>query len=181
MYILIPVIFLLLVAISDVGFNLDLHIKLKDDKIEFEPNMVKENKFAINIFGFIPIYTVKIFDGKKKEKKRKNKKSSNKNVVKNVLKRIKVKHLYLSFGFNTYSYILNSYINALINSTLCIAFNYNSRVIDISKLYYQIYNSECPAVLDLSTKISINVLEGLLAFIRGKINDKRQLKMKISE
>lgn len=173
MYILLPVIFLfILILIFPLTINIKINTKIKDSKIELEPLPDFENSVKVKLIKFIPVFKTKLFTNKKKNK-RKKKKTSGFKIAKVAIKTLNFDELYLYLGVNTYSYILNSYVNALINTTICMYINLNENKFNFKKLYYQIYTSEKPFVLNLEANLSTSIIKFMIEFIKLKKNDQK--------
>jgi len=171
MYILLPVIFLCIVLISPLTVCININAKIKDNKIELEALPEMKNNIILKIFKSIPVYKYKLFKEKKEPKKSKKvKKGVGFKIARVVVKTLKIDELYLSLGINSYSYILNSYLNALLNTTICMYINVNSKKFNFKKLYYQIYISESPLVINLNTNISANILKIAYVYFKSKFN-----------
>lgn len=178
MYILLPVIFLLL--FFPITVTIKVNSKLKDKKVELEPILNMKNYIVIKLFKIIPVYKYKLFSEKKKPKKRKKRKGGGLKIAKIVIKTLKIDKLCVSFGINTYSYILNSYLNALINTTICMYVNIHQNKFNFEQLYYQIYTSENPFVVNLEADVSASVAKVIYVVIKEKI-DARKKDNKISD
>ena len=173
MYILIPVIFLCTLSISPLTVCINVNAKIKDKKIELEALPEMKNNIILKILKVIPVYKHKLFKEKKNKKKNK-KRGFGIKIAKVVVKTLKIDELYLNLGINSYSYILNSYLNALINTSICMYVNVNSKKFNFSKLYYQIYTSECPFAINLNAKISSNILKIIYMYFKSRHNKKRE-------
>ena len=82
----------------------------------------------------------------------------------------------VSIGFNTFNMILNSYINALLNSTLCIYINQNNKKFNFKELYYQIHLTDIPVVLNLDISMDIIPIKFIFNYLAIKIEKLRLLK-----
>lgn len=76
------------------------------------------------------------------------------------------------FGFNTNQYILNSYINATINTILCMYINVNQEKFNFKQLYYQVYISNFPLKIYLDSIININFAKTIIDMLNEHINRK---------
>lgn len=174
MYILLPVIFLLL--FFPITINININSKLRDKKIELEPIPNMKNKVAIKLFKIIPVYKYKLFSEKKRPKEKKKGKGSGLNIVKIAIKTLRIDKLCVSIGINTYSYILNSYLNALLNTTICMYVNIHEKKFNFKKLYYQIYTSDNPLVVNLEADISSSIAKVIYVVIKEKIDSSKKNK-----
>jgi len=178
MYILLPVIFLLL--FFPITVTIKVNSKLKDKKVELEPILNMENYIVIKLFKIIPVYKYKLFSEKKKSKKSKKRKGAGLKTAKIVLKTLKIDKLGVSLGINTYSYIINSYLNALLNTTICMYVNVHQKKFNFEKLYYQIYTSDNPFIVNLEADVSASIAKVIYVVIKEKI-DARKKDNKISD
>lgn len=72
---------------------------------------------------------------------------------------IYVEKLGFSFGFNTEDYVKNAYINASLNSILCLYINYRRKNFNFNRLYYQVHISDYTYYLDLNCIINIKLAD----------------------
>ena len=139
-----------------------------------------ENKNDINlvikIMGFIPVYK---YSGKKKTSKKDKNILDILNAIKNSFKikqgkkesltrkifklgeTVKFEKLILIGGFNTEDYVKNAYINASINSIICMYINKNQDNFNLNKLYYQVSISDYTYYLSVDTKLSFRIIKNI--------------------
>lgn len=183
MNIFIPVIFfVVLLLILPVRVDVMLNIKLKEKKVEFEPIQHMNNILSVKILFFLNIFRKNIFEEKNnsQKKKRKKNKENQKLLIKALYNSLKFNRLILSLGLNTFNDILNSYINAGLNASLCMYINKNSNKFRYNNLYYQIYMSEMPLVLNLDASIYISPIKAIFEYIKQKIKLKTKSTRNVS-
>ena len=166
MSVLVPVIFfILLLFFLPIRVNLIINANLMENKVEFEAIDGLENKVKVKLIYIFNIFTKDIFLKKQKNKSKDKKKNNKPLLVKALYKSLTFPKFLLSTGFNTYNMILNSYINALLNSTLCIYINQNSRKFNFKELYYQIYLANVPVVLNMDITADVVPIKFILNYI----------------
>ena len=111
----------------------------------------------------IPIYYKKLFEKKKVTKKQKENKIkkvfNNKDTISRFLKKSYIDKFVLSLGFNLDDYIANSYVNAALNTIICMYINLNQEKFNLKKLYYQTYIGENLVNLNFEGIIKISVAD----------------------
>ena len=120
-------IFFLFMYILFAPNSIVVKVNIKAD--EYFTNITRldemENSIKIKLLKVIPVYNQELFakNGKKKKETKKNDTLLNKNFVDNVVKRLikkaKLDKFVLSLGFNLDDPIANSYVNASLNTILC--------------------------------------------------------------
>lgn len=162
--------------------------KLNGDNVYYVDNTKKKNDVTIiiKILGFIPVYKYNNNDKKKKNVKKENNENLTVTEIIDVLKEsiskeelklndlinkifkwvkgVKFKKLILIGGFNTEDYVKNAYINASINSTICMYINANQDRFNLNKLYYQVSISDYNYYLTLDTVLSFPLLNNIDVF-----------------
>ena len=81
--------------------------------------------------------------------------------IKEKIKNIKVKKLVFSFGFNTGDYLKNSYINASLNTLICMIINSKQERLNMNRLYYQIHVSNYNYYLVSDSIISLKIVNNI--------------------
>lgn len=171
------------VAAFLIPIKVDIYTKLKGDNVYYVDNLKQKNDvtIVIKILGFIPVYRYK--NNKKENKKEEDNKSLSVTDIIDVLKksiseeelklndlikklfrwvkRVKVHKLILIGGFNTENYVRNAYINASINSIICMFINANQDNFNLKKLYYQVSISNYKYYLTLDTSLSFPVINNI--------------------
>ena len=142
-------IFFLFMYIFFAPNSIVVKVNIKAD--EYFTNITRleemENSIKIKLLKVIPVYNQELFvkNGKKKKETKKNDTLLNKNFVDNVVKRLikkaKLDKFVLSLGFNLDDPIANSYVNASLNTILCMYINHNQEKFNLKKLYYTTYIS----------------------------------------
>lgn len=138
---------------------------------------------TLKILGVIPIYS---YNKGKKNKKRKKKTVTISNIYKAIknsvaeeefkiinftkkilswCRKVKFKKLVIIAGFNTEDYVKNAYINASLNSVICMIINANQDRFDFNKLYYQVAISDYNYYLNLDTVITFSLYKNIDVFI----------------
>ena len=150
---------------------------------EFFKKVVKQNKLKNNItvkaLGIIPIYNKKLFNenankNKKKESKfGKNLKSRETAFM--LLDKSYLDKFVLSLGINVEDYIANAYINASVNTLLCLYININQDKFNLKKLYYQTYVSDELLKLNFETNIKIKLIDFLIILFKSNKKQKEKV------
>lgn len=110
-----------------------------------------DNFIVIRLFGIIKIYKMNINSAEKRLEKLKkyvDKKKHFKGALIRLLKKTKFKKFALILGFNLGDVIINSYVNAMINSIICMYINYKQENFNLKELYYQVQITESPLILN---------------------------------
>lgn len=161
------VIFFLLFLILFVPSSLNINIYITCDRYFLDIKKVKglESKLTYKLCGIIPMFYKKLFENKDREKTRKQSENKIKKVFNNrktifeLLNKSYIEKFVLSLGFNLDDYIANSYINAALNSILCLYINFNQEKFNMKKLYYQTYVGENLVNLNFEGIIKISLAD----------------------
>lgn len=176
--------FLLLFVPHSIHINLNFTCDNLFTNISLSENY--ENSVGIKLFKLLTIYKKKLFKKKtnKKSKNKKNKFFENINkfsVIKKLLKKIKYDKFVLSLGFNTTDYVSNSYINASLNTLLCMYINKYQHQFNIKRLYYQTYVAKHLVVLNFESIISISIADTTYIVLKEYFKHKKEKKMLVFE
>ena len=168
----------------------------------YDYNLEEESNNAvitIKILGVIPIFKYNYKKGKTKRKYvsildyissviKKNQQEgrvSISDITKKSLKflrKIKFEKLILIGGFNTEDYVKNTYLNASINTIICMIINGNQKKFNLNNLYYQVSISNYDYYLTLNSIIkfylvhNIDMIFSIFCFI---LKTKRSMKKEI--
>ena len=179
---------ILLIVIALVFFipvKFTIYAKIKGKNVYCVENYKQKNKaiFSLKILGIIPIY---IYDKEKRENKGKNSKVSIDKIISAIknsvaeeefkitnftkkiiswCKKVNFKKFILVVGFNTEDYVKNSYINASLNSIICMIINANQKRFNFDKLYYQVGISDYSYYLTTDTVITFSLYRNIDVFI----------------
>lgn len=160
------VIFFVLFLILFVPSSICVKINITCDRYFLDIRKTKgmDNNVRVKLCGVLPVFNKELFEKKKKQTKPK-KESKLKKVFKdkNTLLKI-IAHGYvdkfvLSLGFNLDDYIANSYVNATLNTIICMYINLNQNKFNLKRLYYQTYIGENLANLNFEGIIKISVAD----------------------
>lgn len=138
------VLFLLLFVPSSIEINLYIIC----DRYFLDIKKVKgvESKITFKLCGLLPVFHKKILEkkkvGKKQHQNKLKKVFNNKDTIFQLLKKSYIDKFVLSLGFNLDDYIANSYVNATLNTIICMYINLNQEKFNMKKLYYQTYIGE---------------------------------------
>ena len=83
------------------------------------------------------------------------------NKILKLLKRVKFNKLVVIGGFNTEDYVKNAYMNASINTIICMVINVYQKNFDLNKLYYQVAISDYNYYLALDTVLSFSFITNI--------------------
>ena len=149
-----------------------------------------ENSIKIKLLKVIPVYNQELFvkNGKKKKETKKNDTLLNKNFVDNVVKRLikkaKLDKFVLSLGFNLDDPIVNSYVNASLNTILCMYINHNQEKFNLNKLYYTTYISNTNLlILNFEGIINISLTDTIKEIAKvyfEKIKNKKKNEIQVA-
>lgn len=179
---------ILLIVVALVFFipiKFTIYANIKGKNVYCVENHKTKNKviFSLKILGIIPIY---IYDKEKRENKGKNSNVSISKIfnaiknsvteeefkITNITKKIiswcnkvNFKKLILVVGFNTEDYVKNSYINASLNSIICMIINANQERFDFNNLYYQVGISDYSYYLAADTVITFSLYNNIDVFM----------------
>lgn len=176
---------ILIVAAFLIPINVVINTNFKGENVYYVDNQKEKNKLTIviKIMGFIPIYKYT------NDKKNKDKSNTQKLTIVEIIdvikesfskeekginnfiseffkwgKRLKYRKFALIGGFNTEDYVKNAYINATINSLLCMYINANQDNFNLNKLYYQVAISNYKYYLTLDTIIAFPLFHNIDVF-----------------
>jgi len=161
------VIFFMLFLILFTPSSLNINIYITCDRYFLDIKKVKgmESKLTYKLCSVIPVFFKKLFENKNQEKTRKQSENKIKKVFNNrktifqLLDKSYVEKFVLSLGFNLEDYIANSYINAALNTILCLYINYKQEQFNLKKLYYQTYIGDNLANLSFQGIIKISLAD----------------------
>lgn len=155
------VLFLILFVPSSL--NISLYITCDRYFLDIKKTKGMESKITFKICGVIPVYFKKLFEKKKVTKKQKENKIkkvfNNKDTIFRFLKKCYIDKFVLSLGFNLDDYIANSYVNATLNTIICMYINLNQEKFNLKKLYYQTYIGENLVNLNFEGIIKISLAD----------------------
>lgn len=155
------VIFLILFVPSSL--NITLFITCDRYFLDVKKTKGMESKITFKICNLIPVYYKKLFEKKKVPKKQKDNKMkkvfNNKDTIFLFLKKSYIDKFVLSLGFNLNDYIANSYLNATLNTIICIYINLNQEKFNLKNIYYQTYIGENLVNLNFECIIKISVAD----------------------
>jgi len=161
------VIFFLLFIILFVPSTLSVDMYITCDRYFLDIKKVNglKSKFVYKLCGTIPLYYKKLFEKKNREKTKKESENKIKKVFNNrktiyeLLDNSYIDKFVLSLGFNLDDYIANSYVNATLNTILCLYINFNQDKFNLKKLYYQTYIGENLVNLNFQCIIKISLAD----------------------
>lgn len=182
MYIFISImllLFLILFIPHSMNLKIDYMYNYEKQKV-YDSNYVlfkfltamplKKFKFVKNIEDIIK---KKFIPGKQIDSKKK-KSTLRKHISKAIYNSLKCSKLLLSIGFNLEDYVVNSYINAELNSILCIYINKNQEKFNLNNIYYEVYLSKEPVKVYADIELRFTLFNIIKNFI--KVNKKEKLK-----
>lgn len=158
-------IFFLLFLILFVPSSLNINLYITCDRYFLDIRKTKgmKSKILFKLCSVIPIYFKKPFEKKKVPKNKKENKIkkvfNNKDTIFRFLKKCYIDKFVLSLGFNLDDYIANSYVNAALNTIICMYINLNQEKFNLKKLYYQTYIGENLANLNFECIIKISLAD----------------------
>ena len=161
------VIFFALFVILFIPSSLSINVYITCDRYFLDIKKVKElkSKLTYKLCGVIPLFYKKLFENKDKNKTQKQSENKIKKVFNNrttiyeLLDKSYIEKFVLSLGFNLNDFIANSYVNAALNSILCLYINFNQDKFNLKKLYYQTYIGENLANLSFQGIIKISLAD----------------------
>ncbi len=179
------ILMIVIVAIFFIPIRFDIYANLKGESVYYSYNLNEKNKVKISlkILGFIPIY---VYNKQKKEQKGKTNKVTIAKIFKAIKKsaaeeefkitnftkkilswcrKVRFKKLVLVVGFNTNDYVKNAYINASLNSIICMIINKNEDKFNFNKLYYQVGISDYNYYLTVDSIITFSLFRNIDVFI----------------
>lgn len=155
------VLFLILFVPSSLVIN--LYITCDRYFLDIKKTKGMESKITFKVCSVIPIYYKKLFEKKKVTKEQKSNKMkkvfNNKDTIFQFLKKSYIDKFVLSLGFNLDDYIANSYVNATLNTIICMYVNINQEKFNLKKLYYQTYIGENLVNLNFEGIIKISMAD----------------------
>ena len=162
--IILLVIFFVFFLIFFVPWSVRFNVNITCDRFFLDINKIDgmNNKVSIKLCSILPVFSKKLFKKKELKKKNKNKSmlkkviTSNKTILK-LLKKSYFEQTSLSLGFNLDNPVSNTYLNASLNSIICILINSNSNNFNFKKLYYATYISENLVKLNFNCIIKITL------------------------
>ena len=158
-------IFFILFLLLFVPSSIEINLYITCDRYFLDIKRIKgmESKITFKICGVIPAYFKKLFEKKKVNKNQKENKIkkvfNNKDTIFQFLKKCYIDKFVLSLGFNVDDYIANSYINATLNTIVCMYINLNQEKFNLKKLYYQTYVGENLVNLNFEGIIKISLAD----------------------
>ena len=178
-------IFFLFMYIFFAPNSIVVKVNIKAD--EYFTNITRlaemENSIKIKLLKVIPVYNQELFvkNGKKKKETKKNDTLLNKNFVDNVVKRLikkaKLDNFVLSLGFNLDNPIANSYVNASLNTILCMYINHNQEKFNLNNLYYRTYISNNNLlILNFEGIINISLTDTIKEIAKVYFKEKKNKK-----
>ena len=185
--IILLVIFFLFLILMFAPNSITLKVNILADN--YFTNITKqdelENSIKIKILNIFTLYNKELFekDGKKKEETKKNDTLFNKDfvnsVIKRLIKKVKLDKFVLSLGFNLDDPIANSYINASLNTILCMYINSNQRKFNLNNLYYRTYISNNNLlILNFEGIINISLTDTIKVIAKEYFSSKKKTKKK---
>ena len=159
------VVFFLLFIILFVPSSLEVKLYITCNRyfLDVEKTKGVESKITFKLCSLVPVFYKKILEKKKVGKKQKENKFkklfNDKETIYQLVKNSYIEKFVLSLGFNFNDYIANSYINAALNTIICMYINLNQDKFNLKKLYYQTYIGENLANLSLEGIIKISVAD----------------------
>lgn len=175
------IIFLVLFLPSSL--NINLHLICDRYFLDIRKENGLENKIIFKLCSLLPVYNKKLFEKKKTVKKqRKNiirKVFNNKNTLYELIRKSYIEKFVLSLGFNLEDPIINSYVNANLNTTVCMYINLNQNKFNLKRLYYQTYVGDNLAKIDLEGIIKITLTDTIKVIIKEYFKLLKEKKVKI--
>lgn len=154
---------LFLILFVPSSLNISLYITCDRYFLDIKKQKGMDSKITFKICGVIPVYFKKLFEKKKVTKKQKENKMkkvfNNKDTIFQFLKKSYIDKFVLSLGFNLDDYIANSYVNATLNTIICMYINLNQEKFNMKKLYYQTYVGENLVNLNFEGIIKISLAD----------------------
>ena len=141
-----------------------------------------KNNVVVSICGLIPVYFKRLFKSKKNKKIKKESRlkkviTSKKTIIK-LLSKSYFEKICLSLGFNVDDTVNNAYLNASLNTIICILINSYQKNFNFRNLYYQTYvddnlvklNFNCIIKISLENTIKVIVTEYIKMLKKEKID-----------
>ncbi len=180
--IILLVVFFLFMYIFFAPNSIVVKVNIKAD--EYFTNITKlegtENIVKIKLLNMFTVYKKELFakDENNKAKTKKNNTLLNKDLVDSVIKRLikkaKLDKFVLSLGFNLDDPIANSYVNASLNTILCMYINCNQKKFNLNNLYYRTYISEDLLYLNFEGIINVSLTDTIKVIAKEYFNNKKK-------
>lgn len=160
---------------------INVNIKADDYFTKITPLNNMENEIKIKLLNIVTVYKNEFFDKKNENKNRNknnlfnNKKFANR-IIRELFKKAEFDKFALSLGFNLDDPIANSYINASINTILCMYINHNQQKFNFKKLYYSTYISENLLFLSFESIIKITLVDTIKVVVKEYFSYKKKKK-----
>lgn len=119
----------------------------------------------------------KFLPGKQQINSKKNNSSFKKKISKAIYNSLHCTKLLLSIGFNLEDYVVNSYINAELNSILCIYINKNQDKFNLKNIYYEVYLAKEPVKIYSDIELRFTVF----SIIKNLIKENKKEKLKYNQ
>ena len=165
------VLFLILFVPSSL--NINLYITCDRYFLDIKKTNGMKSKITFKVCSVIPVYFKKLFEKKKVTKKQKENKIkkvfNNKDTIFQFLRKSYIDKFVLCLGFNLDDYIANSYVNATLNTIICMYINLNQEKFNMKKLYYQTYIGENLVNLNFEGIIKISVADTIKVIVKEYI------------
>lgn len=161
------------------SLSIKLNIRADNYFTKITPLVNMDNALKVKLLNIVTVYKKELF-GKKKENKNKKKNNpfnDNKFVdrtIRELFKKVNFDKFSLSLGFNFDDPIANSYINASVNTILCMYINHNQQKFNLKNLYYQTYISENLLFLNFESIIKITLVDTIKVVVKEYFNDKKK-------
>ncbi len=184
-YTILLVIFFLFMYLFFAPNSIVVKVNIRAD--DYFTNITKlegtENLVKIKLLNIFTVYKKEFFEkDTKKNNKAKTKKNNtllNKDLVDRVIKRLikkaRLDKFVLSLGFNLDDPIANSYINASLNTILCMYININQKKFNLNNLYYRTYISENLLFLNFEGIINISLTDTIKVIAKEYFNNKKKI------
>ena len=178
------VIFFLFMYLIFAPNSITIKVNIRADNYftKITPLNNMDNNIKIKLLNVIPVYKKDLFGKKKEKKNKKNPFKNNKFVdrtIRELFKKANFDKFSLSLGFNFDDPIANSYINASVNTILCMYINHNQQKFNLKKLYYQTYICENLLFLNFESIIKISLVDTIKVIVKEYFSDKRNRKQEV--
>ncbi len=181
--IILLVIFFLFTYLFFAPNSIVVKVNIKADN--YFTNITKlegtENIVKIKLLNMFTVYKKELFakDENNKAKTKENNTLLNKDLVDSVIKRLikkaKLDKFVLSLGFNLDDPIANSYVNASLNTILCMYINCNQKKFNLNNLYYRTYISEDLLYLNFEGIINVSLTDTIKVIAKEYFNNKKKI------
>lgn len=156
-------IFFILFLVLFIPSSLQINLYITCDRYFLDIKKVQgvESKITFKLCSIMPVFHKKILEKKKVSKKQNKLKKvfNNKDTIYQFAKKSYFEKFVLSLGFNLNDYIANSYVNATLNTIICMYINLNQDKFNMTRLYYQTYVGENLANLNFEGIIKISLAD----------------------